>query len=72
MFLNLCRLYQNRQRFVAEGIIRMRVDRNDPSQTYRDFFDWITCEWRPVLIITLVFAYLYYLLTTEENGRPPY
>lgn len=42
----------------------MRVDKNDPRQVYEDFVDWL--RQHPIWIIGLVFAYAYYLVTTEE------
>lgn len=50
----------------------MRADKYDPRYIYRDsprhfyenFLDWL--RQHPIWIILLVFAYPYYLATTEE------
>ena len=42
----------------------MRVNKNDPRQVYEDFVDWL--RWHPLWIIGMVFAYAYYLVSTEE------
>ncbi len=44
----------------------MRIDKNDPEQRYIDFGDWLRTDWHALWVISLVFAYLRYLLTTEE------
>ena len=44
----------------------MRVEKNNPQQMYNDFWDWLFTSWHLIWIISLVFAYLYYLMTTEE------
>ena len=44
----------------------MRVDKNDPRIVYDGFFDWLQTDNHFVWIISLVFAYVYYLMTTEE------
>ena len=44
----------------------MRIDKNDPSEAYVDFWDWLTRSWHIVLILSAVISYLVYLLTTEE------
>jgi len=44
----------------------MRIDKNDPGQRYDDFWDWLQTGWHPLWILSTVFAYLYYLMTTEE------
>jgi hypothetical protein len=44
----------------------MRAERNNPNQVYRDFWDWLLSGWHPVWIITLLFGYAYYLITTAE------
>jgi hypothetical protein len=44
----------------------MRAEKNDPGQVYDDFWDWLRTDQHAVWIISLFFAYLYYLLTTEE------
>ncbi len=43
----------------------MRIDRND-GQEYADFWDWLGRSWHALLILSLVLAYVYYRLTTEE------
>ena len=47
-------------------IYKMRIDKNDPSEAYVDFWDWITRSRHIVLILSAVISYLVYLLTTEE------
>ena len=42
----------------------MRIDKNNPWQTYDGFGDWLTQH--PLWILGLIFAYLYYLTSTEE------
>ncbi len=44
----------------------MRIDKNDPSEVYVDFWDWLTRSWHIVLILSAVISYLVYLTTTEE------
>ncbi len=44
----------------------MRVDKDDPGQVYEDFWDWVRTGWHAIMLISLFFAYLYYLATTEE------
>jgi len=44
----------------------MRAEKNNHKQIYNDFWDWLLTDWHPIWIITLVFGYLYYLMTTEE------
>jgi hypothetical protein len=44
----------------------MRIDKNKPGQRYTDFFDWLRTDGNFIWVISLVFAYLAYLLTTEE------
>lgn len=43
----------------------MRADRNT-GQTYDDFWGWLLADLHVFWIISLFFAYVYYLLTTEE------
>ena len=45
----------------------MRVDKNYPHQIYEDFWDWLNQH--PIWILGLIFAYLYYLTSTEEIRR---
>jgi hypothetical protein len=44
----------------------MRVEKDNPEQKYNDFWDWLRTGWHPLWLISLAFAYLYYLMTTEE------
>ena len=44
----------------------MRAEKNNPEQVYSDFGDWVFTGLNAVWLMSLVFAYLYYLLTTEE------
>ena len=44
----------------------MRIEKNNPSEQYLDFWDWLTRYWHPVFIAGLLLGYLYYHLTTEE------
>ena len=44
----------------------VRVDKNT-GQEYEDFGDWLRNDGHIVWIISLVFAYAAYLLTTEEE-----
>lgn len=43
----------------------MRADRNN-GQIYDDFWDWLRNDGHLVWIISLVFAYAAYILTTED------
>ena len=45
----------------------MRVDKNDPWQFYDDFWDWLRLH--PLWIISLFFAYYFYLISTEDVKR---
>jgi hypothetical protein len=44
----------------------MRVEKENPAQMYDDFWDWLRTGLHPIWVITLFFAYLYYLMTTKE------
>ena len=44
----------------------MRTERNNPRQRYDDFFNWLRYDGHAIWLLTGVFAYLYYLLTTYE------
>jgi hypothetical protein len=45
----------------------MRVDKNNPQQIYNNFLDWVFTDWQhTILLLSLVIAYLFYLMTTEE------
>ena len=45
----------------------MRVDKGNPEHRYNDFWDWLfNYREHTIWLISLVFAYLYYLKTTEE------
>jgi hypothetical protein len=43
----------------------MRVDKNT-GQSYEDFWHWLRIDAHAVWIISLVFAYAAYLMTTDE------
>jgi hypothetical protein len=43
----------------------MRADKNS-GQIYADFWDWLRDDGHVIWIISLVFAYAHYLMTTEE------
>jgi hypothetical protein len=40
------------------------IDKYSPRRIYENFWDWL--NWHPFWIIALIFAYVYYLATTEE------
>ncbi|MEZ4675288.1 MAG: hypothetical protein R2932_13710 [Caldilineaceae bacterium] len=42
----------------------MRADKKYPRQIYTDFWDWL--QWHPFWFINVLFAYMYYFVTTEE------
>ena len=42
----------------------MRIDKNSPHQVYDSFAEWL--QWHPVWFLNVVFAYAYYLVSTEE------
>jgi len=44
----------------------MRAEKNNPRQVYVDFWDWLRMCGHVFWILSLFFAYAYYLLTTEE------
>jgi hypothetical protein len=44
----------------------MRAERNNPRQVYSDFRDWLRFDNHVFWIFSLFFAYIYYLLTTDE------
>jgi hypothetical protein len=44
----------------------MRAEKSDPGQIYFDFWDWLRTDEHLVWILSLLFAYFFYLLTTEE------
>ncbi len=44
----------------------MRAEKNDPGQRYDNFWDWVLADLHALWLISLAFAYIYYLLTTEE------
>lgn len=44
----------------------MRIEKNNPWEEYRDFWDWTTRYWHPIFIVSLAMGYVYYQLTTEE------
>ncbi len=44
----------------------MRAEKKNPGQRYNDYWDWILTGWNPVWIVSMVFGYAYYLLTTYE------
>ena len=52
-------LYKNSEEDV------MRADKNS-GQVYDDFWDWLRKDGHTIWIISLVFAYVAYLTTTEE------
>ena len=43
----------------------MRADK-DTRQRYNDFYDWLRNDGHTIWIISLAFAYAYYLMTTAE------
>ena len=43
----------------------MRIDKHN-GQEYQDYWDWLRDDGHIIWIITLVFGYVYYLMTTEE------
>jgi hypothetical protein len=43
----------------------MRIDKNN-GQRYNDFGDWLRADGHVIWLISLVFAYAAYLVTTEE------
>jgi len=45
----------------------MRVDKNEPHKTYKDFWDWLFGDWHIIFAISLFIAYFYYLMTTVET-----
>lgn len=44
----------------------MRVDKENPEQRYNDFWVWLQTGWNAIWLLSLAFAYVYYLMTTEE------
>ena len=44
----------------------MRADKNNPGLTYTDFWDWLFTGYNVIWALGLAFAYVYYMLTTEE------
>ena len=44
----------------------MRAEKNNPEQKYNDFWDWLLTGWHSIWLLSLVIAYMYYLMTTEE------
>ncbi len=44
----------------------MRAEKEDPGQRYDDFWDWLRTDWHPIWILSILFGYMYYLMTTEE------
>jgi len=44
----------------------MRAEKENPEQKYNDFWDWLFTDWHIAWLLGLVFAYIYYLMTTEE------
>jgi hypothetical protein len=44
----------------------MRIDKNDRRQAYNDSLDWLQRDEHIIWLLSLFFAYAYYLLTTEE------
>ena len=44
----------------------MRAEKDNPEQKYNDFWDWLLTGWHPIWLLSLVIAYVYYLMTTEE------
>lgn len=44
----------------------MRVDKNNPSEEYLDFRDWITRSEHTIFILNILIGYVYYLTATEE------
>lgn len=44
----------------------MRVDKKDPRRVYRNYWDWLRTGSNYVWTISLMFGYLYYLMTTQE------
>jgi hypothetical protein len=42
----------------------MRADKDDPMQVYVDFWDWLYQH--PLWMVGVIFAYAYYLVSTEE------
>jgi hypothetical protein len=44
----------------------MRAEEGNPRQYYHDYWDWLMTGWHPLWLVSTVFGYLYYLMTTEE------
>ena len=44
----------------------MTIDKENPSEVYADFCDWVTRSWDVALVLSLFFSYFVCLLTTEE------
>lgn len=44
----------------------MRVDKNNPSEEYKDFWDWIARPRNTMFLLSMAIGYYVYLVTTEE------
>jgi len=44
----------------------MRVHKNNPSEEYKDFWDWITRSRHTIFLLSIAIGYVIYLTTTEE------
>ena len=45
----------------------MRIEKNNPSEEYKDFWDWITRYWHTIFLVSMAIGYVIYQLTTEEQ-----
>jgi len=55
---------------MIEVIIRrgfnMRIDNNDPSKKYKDFWDWLFNYGHIIFVVSLAIGYYYYLISTTD------
>jgi len=44
----------------------MRIDKNNPSEEYKDFWDWIFRPRNTIFLLNILIGYYIYLRDTEE------
>jgi hypothetical protein len=45
----------------------MRIEKNNPWEEYKDFWDWITRSSHTIFLLNIAIGYVFYLYTTEEK-----
>ncbi len=44
----------------------MRIDKKNPYEEYKDFWDWLVRPQNTIFVLNLAIAYIFYQFSTEE------